>query len=1232
MKSSKLIVLAVLALSLLLCAHGFAQSDRGAIAGSVVDATGAVVTHAKVVATNAVTGEQRQTESSSTGSFMLPELKANPWKVTVEAKGFKTATTTEIQVAVQVTQRVNVVLEVGDVTQSVEVMGAAQSVQTESAVEQNNVSERQVRELPLSTSAEIGGRTPLSFIFLDSSVTSSDNNRGQNSTFFRANGGQALGAEILIDGANTRRAQNGSYFTEVAPGPDAYQEFTMSTSSYSAEFGNASAGVVNFTLKSGSNKLHGEVYDRFRNEALDANTWTNNDAGLKKPRDRQNDFGFNLGGPVYIPKLYDGRNKTFFFFNYNGYRFSQSENTYVSVPTLKMRAGDFSELLTDPYVLQFSGGPVQIYDPHVSPMQRLTPIPGNRLDLYQNGAALDNAGMALINAFPTPTREGVFHNYAASSSAPINMDSEVVKLDHVINDRQKVSGSYTYRNQPSIKGGFPRLPYPAIATGVWNQEFKSHFARVQHDYAISNTLLNHFNIGWNRVWVANANSTLGFDPVTLGIPADATARLTFPMIEFPGYGSSTGTDPRSYQGIGSTWWNDHMGDNQVEMSDSLSWAKGKHMFKFGVDFRIQQLNMMQNFDNGGHFNFRSDQTAGIVPVYAADGTTITGYNNVGGWPTASLATGATEWSWTTVTDAQPAWRYFNQAYFINDDVKVNSKLTVNLGFRYEYQRPRTEAHNWYRAFDLTAMNPVVNRVGAIAGAGGQGNVASKYPGLFAPDRTDASPRLGFAYALNSKTVIRGGIGLYYAPFLYDASSGFIGYRAARTITPPYSPNHGEIATSAYLSSYPAHVPTDPGGQFIGSDVDYYNVNAKAGRTEQWNLDIQRELPSNMVFSIGYVGNKGTRLRSGFNRINALPLDDLKLGYPLLTKGINDVTAADRTYAQSVGVTLPASGDAVYAGFSGSVAQALKPFPQYNRINTVLDDRGQSWYHALNLKLNKHFSHGLQFGAAYTWSKLITTAGDDLWGNTPLNGALQNPFDPLALRSVSPSNPASVVVFSYIYELPFGKGQPLLNNNSVLDKIVGGWQFNGIHRYQSGLPLAVSLNDAEQRAFLDTVGYWGNIRPNLTGKPVLTGESLSGATVMQINPAAFSAPQRYDTPPTDAMGNALPVSDPAYGAYYANPLAFFGTAPATLANARVKPYFSENLSLLKNIPLKESLRMEFGAEFFNPFNRHAYWMPDTNLAHWDGTSFTNQNFGKANVVDDSNVYSPRIIQLRLRVLF
>jgi Carboxypeptidase regulatory-like domain len=1204
----------------------FAQSDRGSINGTVTDPSGAVISNAKVTATDLATGEVHETRTNETGYFTFPQVKAGNYKVAAENEGFKQAILDNLAVGVQMTAHANLKLEVGSSTTAVTVESGNTQIQTENATIQSNVSEKQVRELPLQVGAETAGRTPLAFIFLDSSVTSvgqggsGPSGRGTDSSTFKVNGGQALGSEILVDGASTRRNQNGTFFSEVAPSPNAFQEFTLSSGSYSSEFGASSGGVVNFTLKSGSNKLHGEAYEYFQNEWLNANSFFNNANKLKRNVDKQNDFGFDVGGPIEIPKLFHGQNKAFWFFNYEGYRFKLGETTFVDVPTQKMRNGDFSELLTDPYVTNFLGGPVHIYDPTQSPGTR-TQIPNNDLSTYNGGALIDPAGQKILSVLPLPNVTGpmgstVYHNYRAQSVAPTNMDQYVGKVDFVLSAKQHLSASYNYRSEDGIKGGFPRFPFPYVANGVWSQTFKTNMVRLQHDYTISTTLLNHLNLGFTRYDVANHNTTIPYDEAgQLGINAKAFQGVAFPRLDFPGYGDYvTSTDPRAYQAFGSTFFNDRIPDNNVELSDFVSWVHGKHTFKFGGDLRWQQLNVTQYIDPGGSINFRADQTA-------SDG------DPGGGWPIASVITGSSEFAFATIHSIQPQWRYFNQSYFANDDFKLTQKLTVNLGLRYELPGLRSEKHNYLRGFDPTVTNPDVGLKGAIVGAAGQDGLQAQYSTLVAPDRTEFAPRVGFAYALDDKSVVRGGYGIYYSPVLYgfnganSITEGTLGYSTSALYTP-----NGKQSTT-FLSNFPNAPAVDPNGQFIGSDVDYFNRDYKPGRTQQWSLDLQRELPWKMAVDLGYVGHHDTRLRSNFGRLNAIPLEDLKLGFPILNESLSAFqgSAADQAYAQSLGITVPTP----FAGYSGSVAQALKPFPQYNHINNDLESHGMAVYHALNAKVTRAFSHGVQFGAAYTWSKLITNASESLFGGSPSDGILQNPYNVSSLRTLSPNDVTHVFVFNYLVELPFGKGKAYLNNSGWLDKVVGGWQFNGIHRYQSGLPLVVQ-SQGDDSGWLDKVGFGGNLRPNLTGAPILTSNG-NGISYRAMNPGAFTPAPFFQSPPTTDSSN------PAYAAYYANPNAFFGTAPTVLAGSRFTPFYTENLSVLKKTRITEQLTFEFGAEFFNAFNRHRYNLPDTDLHFaFDPKAATgydlNRNFGNAGIINDPTVFGPRVIQLRGRVIF
>jgi hypothetical protein len=1214
----------VLALVFVLApATAFAQSDRGSVTGRVTDPQGAVVPNAKIIATSLDTGEAREAATSDEGTYTLPELKAGRWRISAEAAGFKTTTVDEFKVAVQVTHSVDFKLEIGAVSDVVTVTSDSNPVlQSDTPVRQTNVNERQVKELPLQVSAEAGGRTPLAFIFLDSNVNAGagTSGGGANATNFRVSGGQGLGTEILIDGAATRRQQNGTFFSEVAPGPNAYQEFTLSTSTYSAEFGNSSGGLINLTLKSGSNEFHGELYDLIRNEKLNANTFINNARGFKRDRDNQNDFGFNIGGPIYLPHFGEGgpvlkslKNRAFFFYNYEGYRFTTGETNILTVPTALMRRGDFSELLTDPAILNFFGGPVRIYNPR-QPSSTRDLLAGNIVPAN----LIDPAGQALLQFFPLPNRPGVVRNYVSTAVRPLESNQSTAKIDYVLTDRQQLTFSYSFRHNERIVG-FPRFPLPFTNQDVFQQNFKSYLGRVQHTWTVTPSLVNHFNLGYTRYDVANANTTVGFNTSTLGIPANATQNAAYPRIDFPGYGDPRSSgDPRAYQNIGSSFFTDRIRDNTIQPTDSVTFINGRHTWKFGADLRISQFNVTQFIDPGGSFNFRNDQTA-------AD------RDPNGGYPIASLITGATEFAFNSTNSIEPAFRQLSHSYFAQDDIKVTPRLTLNLGLRYDLPGLRYEALDRFRSFEPTVRNPEVGRLGAIVGAAGQGGLQAAERTLAKPDHSDWGPRVGFAYSLNDNTVVRGGGGIYYAPILYgingggDINTGTQGYNTTGQLFTPDGRN-----SRFFLSSFPARPPVDPNSQRIGQDVQFFDPDFKTGRTIQWSLDLQRQLPFNFAASVGYIGHKATRLRSDFQRLNAVPFNALRLGYPILNKNVNDLNAADRTYAASVGVALPASSNAVFSGFNGSVAQALKPFPQYGRISNILEGQGTSDYHAMQLKLDRRFAQGMQFGASYTFSKLISDAAEDVLGQNPLGGILQIANDRGGLRSISPNNPTHVFVINYLLELPFGKGHRFLNGGGALDRLVGGWQVSGIQRYQSGLPLIFLTSEPGRRDFLDLIGVNGNLRLNLTGAPITLER---GQLVRPINPndvsevpgvivvnrAAFALPPNFQAPPSTDPSSA------AYRNYYSNPNVFFGNV-GVLPSVRSDRFSSENISLLKKTRITETLTLELGAEAFNIFNRTRFFAPTTDF------NADARLFGFQSLINDREVFAPRVVQLRARLLF
>jgi hypothetical protein len=413
---------------------------------------------------------------------------------------------------------------------------------------------------------------------------------------------------------------------------------------------------------------------------------------------------------------------------------------------------------------------------------------------------------------------------------------------------------------------------------------------------------------------------------------------------------------------------------------------------------------------------------------------------------------------------------------------------------------------------------------------------------------------------------------------------------------------------------------NPTTQLIGADVEGFNENFKNGRTAQYSIDFQRELPGRMALSLSYIGSKGTRLRSNFSPPNALPLNALKLGAALLRTPLAEVTAAHRAYAQSVGVSLPPSNAAVFPGFTGNVGQALRPFPHYGRITEHMESEGQSSYNALKVDLQRRFGQGLQVGVSYTFAKLLTDAAEDLFGTTPISGVIQNPYDRESLWSPSTNVVPHSLVANYIYELPFGANKPFLNRSRVLDKIIGGWQLTGVLRYRQG-PGLVPFIAGRTRDFLDLVGFTGNLRPNVTGQPFYTSNQPGGVQFGYLNPAAFSRPPDFE-PLTPGFG-AADVGSAAYAAYYADPLRFFGNAAPSYSNLRGRPFFNEDFSIAKKTRLAEGVNFELRADMFNAFNRGRFLLPGTDL----NNTFTFGVSGRG-----PNIYQPRAIQIIGRLIF
>ncbi|MFN7948038.1 MAG: carboxypeptidase regulatory-like domain-containing protein [Blastocatellia bacterium] len=1188
----RLLKAALLALLLAgLAPPGAAQSSRGAIAGSTVDSTGAVVPHAKIVARNTATGVTVEVESTSEGNYKLPELPAGTYTLTVTAPGFKTAERTGVRVEVNSTLALDIALEAGQVTDTVSVVADAPTVQAETSDVGTVVRPRQVLELPLIVNGVGGLRSPEAFTFLAPGVvgpgTATDagvrnDGSGENGGAFQSkfSGSQNFSNEVLVDGASMFRSENGSSFDETAMSIEAVQEFKVYTSTLPAEFGRTGGGITSFAIKSGSNQFHGDLYDFYRNRVLNANRFFNNARHLDRPLDNFHNYGGTVGGPVYLPRfgtggspVLSGKDRTFFFFSYEGFRRNAAGTQTNTLPTTAFRNGDFSSVLTTNRIgTDALGRPIfegAIYDPlttrTVNGQLVRDPFLNNMIPTARFSQVAKNV-LALI---PGPTRAGRFNNFDFNGTNSVRTYTWTTRIDHTLTTKQRISGSYSRRLNKDGKC-VTSLPEP-LETCAWDQNFGTHYFRAAHDYTITPTVLNHLNIGVNRTVSSNLSfaANQGWaDRIGLkGAGGDL----------FPHFNLGEGITS-----IGSTQ-NALNIDNGYRFNDGVSWVRGQHSFKFGADYREQRYTPTNQGANSGDFGFGRGQTA-VSPTFS-DRT---------GFAFASFLLGAVGGGSDKQSTNLIQWRSRYYALFAQDDWKVTKNFVLNLGLRWDVDVPRRELHNRFSSFDPTLPNPAAgNRPGALAFASDDNE---RFADVW---YKDFGPRVGFAWSPDrregvmgklfggaGKTVIRGGYGIYYQPLIYAdfgerlvaGFAGSVNFPSLNGFDPAFFLDQG--------------VPQQPlvrnSTILNGSDIEYIQKDhGRPPMIQNWSLEVQRELATDLILTVGYVGTNGHHLRSQLQNTNALPTQFLRLGDLLFA----DISSPE---ARAAGINPP------YAGFQGSVFQALRPFPQYNFINTdcCLENLGNSNYNSLQVKLERRFRQGLNLLAAYTFSKTITDSDSALpiFATFSGGGSEQNPYDRRSEKSISNQDIPHIFVTSFIYELPFGEGKSLAPSNKVLSKFVSGWQVGGVLRYQSGQPFSFGCAGG--------IPTEGCIRFNrVAGVDILT-------------PAARS--DNFDVL-NGTFFNRAAFADPNAGRKPTDPFRF-GTMSRTTAEVRSQGFKNEDFSIIKKTKIREAATVEFRTEIFNAFNRVVLRRPVTDVNAGD----FGRIYGTAN--------NPRTIQFGLKILF
>jgi hypothetical protein len=1144
-------------LFVLSCAVLCAQSDRGIVTGTVSDATGALMPGVQIVLANANTGAKTDTITTGTGNYTLLALPVGSYTLTVQQAGFSKYEQTNIQVQVAVTTRVDVELKIGAASDSVQVTAESTLLKTESAEQSTTVTGKEIAELPINFGIGAGAiRNPLSFIQMTPGATFN----GWNN--ISINGG-SNNFKIIFEGQESDSAFQTQVSDEEQPSVEAIEQFTLQTSNFSAEYGLVgNGGIYNFTSKSGTNQLHGSAYDYFENTFLNAGIPFTDDGTGKHTKvvKHLSDGGGSIGGPVWIPKVYNGRNKTFFFFNLEKYR--DRENLYAgttTVPNNEYLAGNLSNNLavtanrnlgTD-----FAGRPIvqnAIYDPATATIDSsgrrvLNPFPGNIIPQSR----FDPTAVKMLATLPKPNigNDLYVNNFSQSGAFFKLQQIPSIKIDQNFGDRIKLSGYFAIEDTDK-SNGVDGLP--AALSRVRLQYIRSKTTRVNYDQTLTPTLLFHVGAGFIRhvnpdtVPVAS----FGFDLSTLGI--SGAPGTGYPRINSIGDSVLGGLAV----GIGPTNRSLNI-DQKPTATSSLSWVHGNHTWKTGLDWKIDTQTSESTLGLSPAYSFSSSETS--QPLYGQ--TLPSGTGTGSAW--ASFLLG--QYDSVAVGNAvAPQYRRTSWALFAQDTWKVTRKLTLDYGLRWDLQQPLREIHDREASFSPTTPNPNANGLpGAVIYAGsGTGRCncqfASAYPYAIAP-------RLGVAYQFDAKTVFRGGWGLSYgslAPTASQPSTSGLGFN---TVTVP-GPGNGVPAgilsqplsfnqTALYGATYDPGLFVVPGTAVQGAPALVDHNAGRPPRINQWNISIQREILKDVVVEASFLGNHAVWLNAGAGGSYAYSVGNL-INYDavdpavLQKAGLGDLTsAANRTLLSSTitsAVAVAAGFKKPYAGFpdSGTVLQSLRPFPQFSGIGQLWAPLGSTWYDALQVKVTKRFSHGLSATGAYAFSKTLdsTTNAGSIYDRGSFKGLAVNDIPNIFSLSVD----YTVPVFGYA------------KRNRYANMILGDWRLGTIDTWQSGALLGAPGSNNAIGNYVST-GYTRQVR--VPGVPLYLKDPNCGCidpTQQTIlNPAAWQ---------DQAAG--VPGSNIVYYNDF---------------RAQRRPIVSGSLG--KIFKIRESMSFSIRAEFFNLLNQN-----------------------------------------------
>jgi hypothetical protein len=1179
------------------------QSTFGTIVGTVTDPSGAVIPGVAVTLTNLGTADKRTAETDANGAYRFSALNPAVYRVDFEINGFKHTTRDSVTVQVEAIVRIDAALEVGNVSDTIEVTAETPLLQTDSSTVSSVVEAKTVQEMPLN------GRNVMNLIALVPGVVPQGSTAGQvasnqsaghtnNWGFnnYQIGGGQSGHSSAYLDGAPTIGL--GGNMVQLISTQDAVQEFRVATNNISPEYGRFNGGVVNMQTKSGTNQWHGSAYEYFRNTVLNSNDFFANRSGRSRSAFNQNQYGATLGGPVR-------KDKTFFFFSWEQFRAKVGSLVNEFVPTQAQKNGDFSANL-GPGLTTTVGGvttPVlnpcdnnnqvrkgQIFDPNTTRIPEgstvicRTPfanniIPANRI----NSTA--NIMMNVLKMYPDPNASAPTYNYAYTDNPGGNQQQFVGRVDQTLSDNHRIFGRFSYWTVDDI--GANRF---ANQTGGAASHQHTHQIVLGDTYSFSPTLIMDSRLSYTRGYYDDAPPSLGFDLSALG-PAWATLNSQVTYQELVGASIS---DMAAFKGMNIT--TEHF-RNTFAFSSNLTKIAGRHTLKFGGEIRFMDYNYAQSNNPSGNFTFNYDFTSWNGAASNANGS---------GVAMASFMLGyAASGQLTTVSPiSQYGWY---SGFYLNDTFQVNNKLTLNYGLRWE--QPGGIAEKYDRATVLLPdkKDPLSDSTGMNL----KGQMAFVNSSDWSTrNTTDVSnykyfsPRVGFAYRLTPTTVVRGGYGISWLPIDPPLDPAF------STILPAASPINQAPTTmvaagsSGVSTRIPLNTLSNPfpaGGvpgtiqqsiiQPLGRNYNLSTFEGLAiygpigdeplGYSQQWNLNIQKELKTGLLLEVGYAGARAIRLPVGNINFDQLLPSYLSLGSKLLDPVPNPF----------FGKVNPAGG---LNGANITRGQSLTPYPQFASVKDYNARFGTSVYNSMQVRVEKRFGSGGIINANYTWSKSMGNVDsiNTFLESSQSTGTYQDYTKYAQDWSLSSFDVANRFVASYVLELPFGKGKKFASGvTGAADKLISGWSAQGIITLQDGYPVgmkATAVND------LANLGF-GALRPNyVPGCVKEFGGKAQDRLSQWFNTACFV------NPPTWTLGTEA-RTDPQMRSHGVN---------------------NWDFTLTKNTRVTEKISLQFKAEFFNIFNRVQFRV-DSNTA-----TIGNANYGKITAQRNQ----PRLVQFALRFVF